>query len=193
MKKTPCLLALTLASLLVTGINASAAPIASFNYGGHKYDLYDAFAIPWADAQTAATAAGGYLATLTTASENTAVYNGLINNGFFTNMAGPGQGIQAWLGGQTADGSGSTTDPNNWVWANGETWTAFNVGNFAAGEPNGDSSGLAINRFGDDQYNDEGGFVGGYIVESNVPEGGPTLAMLGSVLVGLGVVRRKMK
>jgi len=193
MRKTLLSIALCICGILVGALNASADPIALTTYGGHTYSLYEAFDISWADAQAAAVLQGGYLAVLTTFEENTAVYSGLINHGFFT--ATEGQQYQAWLGGQTKDHSGSTTDPTNWAWVTGEEWTAFNAGNFATGEPNGDSEGLAVNRFGNFQYNDEGGLVGGYIVETpriSTPEGGTTAMFLGLGLGALGMLRRKI-
>ena len=53
----------------------------------------------------------------------------------------------------------------NWKWVTGAAWTADDANNFSTGEPNGDSEGLAINRYGTFTFNDEGGHVGGYIVE----------------------------
>lgn len=188
MKKSISTLA-AFAGLLLTGLTASADPIASTVYGGHAYDLYAAAGLSWSDSQAAAVQAGGYLAVLTDAAETSAVYSALIGNGFFQPQAG--QGTEAWLGGYTADKSGSTQDPTNWAWVTGEAWTAFDTANFAQGEPNGDSSGLAINRYGNSTYNDDT-YVGGYIVERNsVPEGGMTLALLGLSLSGLVCFRRK--
>lgn len=189
MKKILPTLALAIAGFLLTGLTASADPIASTTYGGHTYDLYAAPGLSWSDAQAAAVLEGGYLAVLTDAAENTAVYDALIGTAFFNIFAG--QGGQAWLGGFTADLSGTTTDPFNWAWVTGEAWTAFNAANFAAGEPNGDSSGLAINRFGNATYNDDT-YTGGYIVEKNsVPDSGMTIALLGLSLSCLAFFRRK--
>lgn len=189
MKNRITTLAAALTGLLLTGLTASAAPIATTTYGGHTYDLFDANGISWVDAQAAAVSDGGYLAVLTDAAETAAVYNALIGNGFFQPVAG--QRTEAWLGGYTADKSNSTQDPTNWAWVTGEAWTAFNTANFAAGEPNGDSSGLAINRYGNLTFNDDT-YVGGYIVERNaVPEGGMTLALLGLSLSALAYFRRK--
>ena len=189
-------LKLGLASLVLASANAVASPIATTTYGGNKFDLYDATGgITWANAEANAVSLGGHLAALTSASQTTSVYSALINHGTFT---GGGQYQQAWLGGYTADHSGSTSNPHNWAWTTGAYWNAFDVGNFAPDEPNGDSSGLAINRFGTSKFNDEAytwqgnTAVQAYIVETHVPDGGNTLALLGLGLVAVGAVRRKL-
>jgi hypothetical protein len=190
MKKHISTFAVALAGLLLTGITASADPVASTTYGGHTYDLYDSCWISWSDAEAAAVADGGYLAVLSDAAETAAVYNGLIGHGFF--LPQDGQCDEAWLGGFTADHSGSTHDPNNWAWVTGEAWTAFDAANFAPSEPNGDSSGLAFNRYCNSSFNDDN-LVGGYVVERNsVPDGGMTLAFLGLSLSALVCFRRKL-
>jgi hypothetical protein len=195
MKKTFAPLLIVLAGLLLTVQTASATPIASTTFGGQKYDLYAADTgdglISWAAADLAATAAGGYLAVLTTLEETTAVYSGLIGNGFFTIESDDFYRKQAWLGATPADGGTSTTDPWNWKWVTGEAWTAFDASNFAGGEPNGDSIGLVINRYGNFTWNDVSA-AGGYIVESHVPDGGTTLSLLGLALTGLGLLRRRL-
>ena len=177
-----------MAGFTATCLTASAALIGTTTYGGHWYGLYDG-SVPWTTASANATGVGGYLAVLTTTAENSAVYGGLIGNGFFQPHAS--QDTEAWIGGLTADGSGKTINPNNWKWVTGEAWTAFNAGNFAPGEPNGDSSGLAINRFGDAKYNDEGGHTGGWIVEKSVPDSGSSVLLLGVGLGLLGACRSK--
>jgi len=180
------------ASVALAGLNASASTLlTSTTYGGHTYELWDSLHIGWEDAKNEAVAAGGYLAVLTDAAETTAVYNGLIGNGFF--QAVEGQDNEAWLGGYPADGSHSTTDRNNWAWVTGEAWTAFDRDNFAGGEPNGDSGGLTINRFANSFWNDDT-VVGGYIVEKNgVPDAGSTLALLSGAIAALGAARRIRK
>jgi hypothetical protein len=189
--KKPILSALALgaAGLLLSGLNASAVLIKTITYGGHTYELHSANDISWVAAEAAAEADGGYLAVLSTTAEITSVYGDLVGTGFFQAVAG--QGVQAWLGARPVVGT-STTDRNNWAWINGDAWTSEAADNFAAGEPNGDSEGLAINRYGTFQFNDEGGLVGGYIVEKNgVPDGGTSVAMLGMALAGIGAFRRK--
>jgi len=194
MKKTFAALSVALSGLLLAVQSVSASPIASVTFGGHQYDLYaagpnDGDLISWLDANTQATAAGGHLAVLTTLEETQAVYDGLIGNGFFTKENPNPYSKQAWLGATPADGSASTTDPWNWAWVTGEAWTAFDASNFAGGEPNGDSSGLVINRYADFTWNDVGA-AGGYIVES-IPDGGATVSLLGLALTGLGLLRRR--
>ena len=198
MMKVSQVLAAGLFGLMLTAQSASALPIASVIYGGQKYDLYAATdvtgLISWADANAAATTAGGYLAVLTSLAEAQAVYNGLINNGFFIqtgNVDDLAYSKQAWVG-ATPTVAG-TKDPNDWKWVTGEPWTAFDVGNFyAGGEPNGDNGGggLVLNRFNSIEWNDVT-LAGGYIVES-VPDGGTTVGLLGLALTGLGLLRRRV-
>ena len=193
MKNTSLKLGMGLASLLLAGANAVANPIATTTYGGNRFDLYDAGgAITWAAAQANAVAAGGNLAALTDYNQTTSVYNALINHGSFSDQHGQDPAYQAWLGGRPADNSNSTSDPTNWKWINGAAWTAFDISNFHSGEPNGDSDGLAINRFASFDFNDQGGSVQSYIVETHVPDGGTTLGLLGLGLVAVGAVRRKL-
>jgi VPDSG-CTERM motif len=177
------------------GISASANPIATTTYGGNTFNLYDAYGISWNDAEAAAISDGGFLAVLTTSAEIQGVYNGLINNGFFQSGVSS-QDVEAWLGATPVVGGFSTTDPTNWKWVTGAIWTTDDSNNFGGGEPNGDSEGLAINRYGTYTFNDEGGHVGGYIVEiqgRQVPDGGSTLMFLGAALGSIGMIRRKLQ
>ena len=197
MMKVSQVLAAGLFGLMLTAQSASALPIASVTYGGQQYDLYAATdvtgLISWADANAAATTAGGYLAVLTSLAEAQAVYNGLINNGFFIqtgNVDDLAYSKQAWVGATpTVPG---TSDPTKWKWVTGEPWTAFDISNFHGGEPNGDNAtgGLVLNRFNNFQWNDVN-LAGGYIVESHVPDGGTTIGLLGLALTGLGLLRRR--
>jgi hypothetical protein len=111
MKTKHAFLGATLTGTLLIGLSASAQTfVTSTTYGGHTYELWQG-SVSWGTAESDAVADGGYLAVLTTSAETTAVYNGLIGNGFFTQ---PGsQGNSAWLGATPADGSTSTRDPNN--------------------------------------------------------------------------------
>lgn len=180
---------LAIALIGASALSATASSfVASTTYGGHTYTLMSNSGITWAAANAEANASGAYLATFTTAAETTAVYSAFIGQGFFT--ANNGQQYQAWLGGHTADLSGTTTSSSNWAWVTGETWTAFDIGNFAGGEPNGDSSGLSINRFGTPKWNDEGTLVGGYIKET--PDASSSLALLGGSFALIGFMRSRI-
>jgi hypothetical protein len=190
---------LVLTGTLLTQSGALAGPIldASTTYGGDTFYLYqgdsatDTGSSAWANAEAFAVGQGQILAVLTSSAEIQAVYNGLINNGPFFVSGGGSQAAEAWLGGYTTAPNFSTTSPYAWAWVNGAPWTAADAANFNAGEPNGDSEGLAINRYGTFTFNDEGGFVGGFITET-VPDGGLTISLLGGALVGVGALRRKL-
>jgi len=183
--------AIAICGIVASGINASAATfVASTTYNGHTYELWASRAILWADAKAEAIAQGGYLATLTTLQETLAVYDSFIGDDFFTANDGPQ--YQAWLGGYTTAPNQTTRDPTAWAWVTGEAWSAFDISNFGPGEPNGDSTGLTINRYGTPQWNDEGGLVGGYIVEKGaVPDSGSSVALLGGVFATVALLRRR--
>ncbi len=178
-----------LVGVAMTGASAIGATlVASTTYNGHSYELWDELDISWAGANLAASMGGGYLAVLTDEAETVAVYSSLIGNGFFT--ANDGQQYQAWIGGYTTAGGFSTTDATAWAWVTGEAWNIFATENFAPLEPNGDSSGLSINRFGTSEWNDESGRVGGFIVEKDVPDAGSSLVLLGASFALLAAYRR---
>jgi len=90
--------------------------------------------ISWEDANTAAAAAGGYLATITSAAENSFVFSLVNHAAFWHGYSGP------WLGGYQ---SPATTEANaNWRWVTSEAWIYTN---WQAGQPN-DSGGKAEDK-----------------------------------------------
>jgi len=110
---------------VVTGVNA--APVQwQISAGGNDH-WYEAVSVPdgitWSNANSAATAMGGYLATITSAAENTFVYSLVDADIYWTNIdgvdtAGP------WLGG---------FDSGGWKWVTGEP---FSYTNWYPGDPN---------------------------------------------------------
>jgi len=198
--KPNTVLTIAVGGILLSAVSAfSQTEIASTTYLGDTYELWQSSGIAWSQAEANAVGLGGTLAVLTTPTQTTDVYGNLIGNGFF--QAGGGAGAEAWLGATPAvpNSDGGTTDPNNWAWVTGATWTSFDAANFDPGEPNGDNtSALGINLDGFAEWNDEGnlGEIGGYIVEipitSSVPDGGLTMAMLGTAISGLAFLRRKL-
>jgi hypothetical protein len=199
-------LAIAASILAAFGSVSANAAIASTTYGGDTFYLY-AGNNSWATDEGLANADGGYLAILPNPASITAVYNGLIGKGFFQTSGG--QVGEAYIGAIPADGSDSTGNANNWSWVTSvpaglyggspvPSVTPWTVGaNFNLNEPNGDSEGLAINRYGTSTFNDEGSGTGGYIVEvgpvpGTVPDGATTAGLLGSALLGLQAIRRKL-
>jgi hypothetical protein len=158
--------------------------------------------ITWLDASTAAQAAGGYLATLTSASENTFVYNiaALDNSAWFIDT--PANGLGPWLGGYQSPAS--IEPAGGWNWVTGEAWSYTN---WASGEPS-NYAGIEdrLQLFGSQTlkaatWNDlpSGGNADGpalaYVVEYNsspVPEPSTYAAILGcAVLIGTIGMRRR--
>ena len=176
---------LALAAGLACATGAIAAPTQWSSASGgndHWYEFISPSAT-WQNAFTAANAStfmgmNGYLATVTSAAENT----------FIANLA---NGTLAWLGGSDAGNA-----VNVWTWRNGpEAGHAFTYTHWNGGEPNNCCGGedyLQINWAVRGGWNDHGGpgngyQMNGYIVEYSaapVPEP-ETYAML---LAGLGLM-----
>ena len=115
---------------------------------GHYYQpVAVTQSITWDDASTAAQAAGGYLATITSAGENSFVFS-LIDSDpywyFGSYTSGP------WIGGWQPT-SGPEPD-GGWEWVTGE---AFTFTNWVMGEPNDD-----WNPGGEDYLQYAGGWSG---------------------------------
>ncbi len=133
MKTTP-LRTLAGTVLFIQAGVASADPV-QWSGNGHFYEARSAgTAITWEDANAAAIAARGYLATVTSQAENQFVF-GLVNNAvYWHEYSGP------WLGGYQ---SPATQQPNaNWHWVTGEAWSYTN---WQTGQPN-DSGGKAEDK-----------------------------------------------
>jgi len=92
---------------------------------GHFYEPVLVLAgIDWGHANSAAIARGGYLATTTSAAENTFVYNLVSGNRDFWRWVGDYNAEGPWLGGYKDP---ATSDPEaNWHWVTGEPWIYTN-------------------------------------------------------------------
>jgi hypothetical protein len=107
----------------------------SWSGNGHFYDVVSVpGTISWEDANAAALAVGGYLATITSQAENDFAFL-LVNNAtYWHGSSGP------WLGGYQ---SPATNQPDaNWHWVTGEAW---NYTNWQIGQPN-DAGGKAEDK-----------------------------------------------
>lgn len=151
--RNAALTALTAAALAVVGRPGDALAVDGTVFDpatGHWYAYVDATAPSnWSTCGAAAAAEGGYLATITSAEEQTWVAENL-------GIAGR---PAAWLG------ATDTVTEGTWEWASGEVWT---FSNWAAGEPSdaaGTENWLAIAP--DGTWSDEPGTqtMWGYIVE----------------------------
>ena len=172
--------------------------------GGNDH-YYDAVlvqsGIDWNTAKVGAIASGGYLATITSAAENSFVFALLGGNANFwiNDNAGNKQG--PWLG--AFQPAGSVEPGGGWTWVTGE---AFSFTAWGTGEPNnsgGVEDSLQYFGFGASipvapRWNDARGTnnaIHGYLVEFNSapvpePETGVLLAA-GLLLTGLAARRRR--
>ncbi len=154
---------------------------------GHLYEAVTAPAgITWSNAESYATAHGGYLATIGSKPENAFVFKLVDDAGFWTNNP-QGQSWGPWLGGvKSADG--------NWAWSNNEG--AFTYTNWNAHQPGKDSAQenrLMFYGEGKDHRQPEwgaadgGAMLQGFVVEydSNpLPQSLPYVALFGVCVVG---------
>lgn len=87
---------------------------------GHWYEaVLVQDGISWTDARYAAISQGGYLATVTSKSENDFIFSLVVDNIFWNRNASQTPAWHgAWLGGYSSEGS--------WAWITGELWTYNN-------------------------------------------------------------------
>ena len=102
---------------------------------GHTYRVVESTGlISWDDANAAAQAAGGYLATITSAQENAFVF-ALIDDATYWTQSSNGHG--PWIGGYQLPNSVEPAGGFTWVLATGATSPEpFAYTNWEAGEPN---------------------------------------------------------
>ena len=176
---------------LAFGAAASSFGQVYFAGTGHYYEAVKVpSGITWSDANAAAIASGGYLASILSSDENDFVFSLVNDPSFFTGISVNGDRLGPWLGGINT-GSG-------WGWTNGDT---FSYSNWHSGQPDGYGGGNQYIQFydganvgktwGDHPGGNINGFElpKGYVVEFNaVPE--PTsLAALG--VGALALLRRR--
>lgn len=174
-------------AVLLTSTVARAGPVQWSSASGgndHFYEFVSAQGIEWADAQVAAVARtfngqNGYLATLTSAAEDT-----FVDSNFAPLY------IEAWAGAfQSPYNNPVPTD--GWKWITGETWSFTD---WAVGEPNDFQGPEFLLSVGGDlnqpqfqrRWNDDG--VGtdqqlktGYLVEYPIPGPSSSLAVAGTL------------
>ena len=180
-------------SLLSVAISPVAAAPVQWSGNGHYYEVINQAATTpvytWFDAKTDSENSNyngmtGYLATITSQEEQNFIESDLLSTvGHWA----------AWLGGYQPDGD---TDPNAaWVWVTGEEWDYTNWSDY---EPNGgiEENYLNITK-SDGTWNDykdnNGGSSVSYIVEYAPVPIPAAVYLLGSGLITLLGLRRKVK
>lgn len=100
---------------------------------GHAYEAVRA-SVTWSEANAAAVAAGGHLATIQSAAENQFVFN-LVDVDIYWKAFNSGYSWGPWLGGRQR--AGSAEPRGGWEWVTGEP---FEYTNWRAGEPSNETS-----------------------------------------------------
>ena len=178
------------ASLALLASSSSMATVVQWTTAsggnGHWYEYVNNGSLNWTQSESASAASvynglTGYLATITSAEENSFI-NSLVS------------GRTVWLGGSDAAQEGV------WKWVTGpEAGTSFSYTNFEPGEPNNfdDEDYLQMNwAVTNGQWNDFGNkaYTNGYVVEYSAPVPEPetyAMLLLGLGAMGAGLRRRK--
>ena len=186
---------LTCLAVVLCAGSASAEWVEWATASGGNGHFYEAVlvtdGIDWISAEAQSEARGGYLATITSAAENTFVHSLIATDSRFwwnwDDTRGP------WLGGYQI--SGSEEPGGGWTWVTGEP---FVYQNWVPSAPNNNGPEDYLHYFGEgpdnfaDTWNDlylEGG-PHGYIVEC-VPE--PGTGALGALAITLLALRRRTR
>jgi VCBS repeat-containing protein len=165
-------------AVTVNGADENHAPVAvddtflnvplgwTLGPGNHLYKYVSAPQISWQSAAAAALAAGGYLATITSATENNLVFS-LVGNDI------------AWLGGSDSESDGA--QEGHWRWVTDPGSPLFSASGYqawAGGEPNNRGDGLYflagedyLVTWGNKSWNDldnsasDRSYIDGYVIE----------------------------
>jgi hypothetical protein len=166
---------------------------------GHFYEPVAAGApLTWTDAQTAASNAGGYLATTTSQAENLFVFSLVDQASFWRQDTANGALVGPWLGGYQP--AGSPEPAGGWTWLNGDgafTYTAWGVNqpdNFGPGEDKLHYHVTGISSPRAATWNDAGDtdYPASYVIEFNVapvPEPAAMAVVAGLALGAFAFVR----
>ena len=121
-----------LVGLVVPGIGGAALTEWRSTDGGngHFYEPISVASVTWTEAQTAAEAKGGYLATIASTEENAFVFS-VVDNDAYWYLYGGAAVHGPWLGGLQPEGS---PEPDGgWEWVTGES---FSYTNWSPESPN---------------------------------------------------------
>jgi len=167
--------------------------VASGSVGGNSYEVFADRDISWTAAEANAVGLGGYLATVTSAGQD-------------SYLAGLDPSGEYWLGGYQSSTEMVATNGWNWVHGkgtfpgvNGASGFTQSFSDWAPGEPNdyygpGSEQYLAIGLEGAALWNDEGalGNISGYVVEfSSVPDNNGLFIPMGLTFAALALAQRR--